>query len=240
MNRLHKVDWAALEAQQHTWAAQVNPTDCLDTAQLKVVGGLDVHWITENEGVAGIAVLSWPDLKLPHSTFHHFLPAVPYKPGFLGFRECEAYTLLCNSIRSTDLDPQLLFVDGCGLLHPRSCGSASQLGLLLNKPTIGISKTLNSRSQLTDKQVKDNMLTTGMLEHPIVDHAGLVVGCAIRKTLQHKQPVYVSVGHKISLKTAVGLARRSCLFKIPEPVRQADMLTRQHAAAICTARPAPV
>ena len=226
------VDWAAMEAQQDAWAIQMVSTDCLDTADLRNVGGLDVHWITEHEGVAGLVVLSWPEMKILHSTFHHFLPAIPYRTGFLGFRECEAYAALVSGIRDPSLKPQLLFVDGCGLLHPRSCGSASQLGLLLDIPTIGISKTLNSRSKLTDKQVKDHMLATNSLEYPLVDHAGLVVGCAIRKTLQHRQPVYVSVGHKISLKTAVELAKRSCLFKLPEPVRQADILARQQAAAL--------
>jgi deoxyinosine 3'endonuclease (endonuclease V) len=218
-----------MEAQQDAWATQLTATDCHDRATLSVVGGLDTHWITEDEGVAALVVLSWPHLELLHNTFQHFLPTIPYKAGFLGFRECEAYTLLFNRVRGTSLEPQLLFVDGCGVLHPRSCGSASQLGLMLDIPTIGISKTLNSRSKLSDKQVKDNMLATNSLQLPILDHAGLVVGCAVRKSLEHRQPVYVSCGHKISLDTAVELAKTSCLFKIPEPVRQADKLARQQA-----------
>jgi deoxyinosine 3'endonuclease (endonuclease V) len=222
-----------MHKQQLVWAQQLEQQDLFDPEELKVVAGLDVHWVDDTTGIAALVVLSWPRLEQLHARFLSFTPDIAYHTGLLGFRECPAYLQLLEEVqRTTDHRPQLLFVDGCGILHPRGAGSASQLGLACSIPTIGISKSLNSRSRLTDKQVKQQMQDDGVTQLHLFDPEGLLVGCAIRKDTAHKQPVFVSVGHGVCLDTAVRLSAAACIHRIPEPVRQADVAARHRALGL--------
>ena len=99
-------------------------------------------------------------------------------------------------------------------------------------PTIGVGKTLLRHScSMSETEVKDHLWRTTQVMAELHNAAGSIVGCAVKRSLQARQPVYVSVGHKVSLKTASDIVHKCCLHRIPEPIRQADMLARVLARA---------
>lgn len=94
-------------------------------------------------------------------------------------------------------------------------------------PTIGVAKSLLRQCcNLTETDVKDQLSNLGHLALNLTSLDGAVVGCAVRRNLQARQPVYVSVGHRVSLATACDIVHGCCLHRIPEPIRQADILAR--------------
>lgn len=133
----------------------------------------------------------------------------PYVPGYLGFREVPA---LVAAWARLDPKPDLLLVDGQGLAHPRGLGLACHLGLVLDVPAIGVAKSL--------------LVGTGEPGPDAGDAApilwqGRCLGMALR-TRRGARPVFVSVGHRVSLGTALDILRGACDGRrLPAPVRAA-------------------
>ena len=123
-----------------------------------------------------------------------------------------------------ELYPQVLFVDGNGVLHPARCGLASHLGVVAKLPTIGIGKKLINVDGLAPRFHKKKV-PAGQTHEVLVGDSGQVWGAACVSKGSGK-PVYVSVGHSVSLATAIELTRLVSVHRIPEPVRQADLLSR--------------
>ena len=115
------------------------------------------------------------------------------------------------AIQQLKLQPNVFLVDAQGLAHPYRCGFASHLGLILGKPTIGVAK---SRLIGQPTEVNGRML--------LVDK-GEIIGEIVTAKPGIK-PVYVSVGHMISLETAVQVVRHCSKSRIPEPILQAHNL----------------
>ncbi|EFJ48572.1 hypothetical protein VOLCADRAFT_60257 [Volvox carteri f. nagariensis] len=149
--------------------------------------------------------------------------SIPYLPGYLGFRECDAYNRLLRSVEDSPHRPQVLLVDGCGLLHPRGCGSACQVGITCGYPAVGVAKNLLTVDGLDRFAVRRQLQVRHV---PLVGHSGAVHGVALCPGLSRK-PLFISVGHRLSLPTAVEIVRRCCLHRVPEPIRQADLRSRQ-------------
>lgn len=128
----------------------------------------------------------------------------PYIPGLFVLREAGPALHTLKKLKHYDM----LMVDGHGLLHPRRCGLASYLGLALNKPTIGVAKSLLCGTVRGDKVEIDGKTL------------GSVIGA--------RKKLYVSVGHRISLESAVALAMRMTKNGewLPEPLRLADAYSR--------------
>jgi len=133
----------------------------------------------------------------------------PYIPTLLSFREIPP-TVAC--IKKLRLQPDVLFADGQGLAHPYGCGFASHLGLALGKSTIGVAKR-----RLVGEP-------TTIADHVFLVQKGRIIGEVVT-TREGVKPVYVSVGHLVSLETAVKIAKH-CMRsgKIPEPIRQAHKI----------------
>jgi deoxyinosine 3'endonuclease (endonuclease V) len=135
----------------------------------------------------------------------------PYIPGYLMLRESEVLLNVLKPLRSS-ID--LLLIDGHGVLHPRKCGLASYVGILLDLPTIGVAKSLLCGS------IRD-------------DHSVLVGGvpCGFELIKANKKPIYISVGHGLTLETAVRIVCSLILPKerIPEPLRLADRFSKTQA-----------
>jgi deoxyribonuclease V len=133
----------------------------------------------------------------------------PYVPGLMMLREADP---VLSALKSLKEKFDILLVDGNGMLHPRKCGLASYLGIVLNKPTIGVAKSL----------------LCGKIEGNAVKLDGKILGKIIEKKKGRK--IFVSVGNKISLKTAVKLAES--LIKeeqwLPQPLLVADKLSKGH------------
>lgn len=139
--------------------------------------------------------------------------AFPYVPGLLSFREAPAVLDAFGALR---VRPDLLMLDGQGRAHPRRFGIACHVGLILGVPSFGVAKSpLVGRDAAPGPERGDTA--------PIV-HRGQTVGTALR-TRTRVKPVYVSVGHLVTLDEAVDLALRLApRLRIPEPTRRAHVL----------------
>ena len=130
-----------------------------------------------------------------------------------------------------DLWPELLLVDGNGVLHTRGFGCASHVGVVFDIPSIGVGKTVFAVDGLSQRGVKDlseaNLKKGGDIVK-LEGDSGRVWGAALRATDDAKNPLIVSIGHRVSLETSLACTQ-ACInkFKIPEPIRQADLRSRE-------------
>lgn len=186
--------------------------DQLGTVQR--VAGVDVGF--EEGGTitrAAIAVLSFPELQLVEQAIARRPTTFPYIPGFLSFREIPAVLDALEQI-TTPLD--LLLCDGHGIAHPRRLGIAAHLGLLVNLPVIGVGKSL-----LVGKH--DEVPNERGAWQPL-RHKGETIGAVLRTRVGTK-PLYISLGHRISLLTAIDYVMRCTpKYRLPETTRQAHKL----------------
>ncbi len=163
---------------------------------------------------AAVAVLSWPGLELVDQAVARRPTSFPYVPGLLSFREIPAVLEALEALRGPD--PDLLLCDGQGLAHPRRFGLACHLGVLLDRPAIGVAKSrlLGEHGPVGPR--KGDWA-------PLVDR-GEVVGAVLR-TRAGVRPLYVSIGHRVSLPTAVAWTLRCTpRYRLPEPARAAHRL----------------
>jgi len=126
--------------------------------QLSLVGGVDISFLKEDPitACASLVVLSFPSLELIFSRFKMIKLKLPYVSTFLAFREVPFLSELLEELKieNPSMFPQVLLVDGNGLLHPEGFGLACHLGVLNNLPTIGIGKTFLMVDGLTINLVK--------------------------------------------------------------------------------------
>jgi deoxyribonuclease V len=198
-------------ALQKEMAARVETTNGFDPAAIRTVAGVDASY--RDEGTAAVVVLSYPDLTPIEEATANQRATFPYVPGLLSFRESP---LALAAIEKLSALPDLLMVDGQGIAHPRRFGIASHLGLLLDRPAIGVAKSiLTGRFENLGESAGDTA--------PLV-HRGQVIGMALRSK-PRTNPLIVSIGHRIDLETAVALVV-GCLrgYRLPEPTRRAHNL----------------
>ena len=171
-----------------------------DDFTLNFIGGVDISY-TQNKLICIIVVLN-KDGNIMEKKESIGKETLPYVPGFLAFREGP---LIVETFRKLENKPDVLFVDGNGVLHPRKAGLASYVGIKLNTSTIGVTKKL-----LLGEVHQENVFVKGDLR-------------AIKlETKKGAKPIYVSVGHKISLESAVQLVKEQLKgHKLPEPLRLA-------------------
>lgn len=162
---------------------------------------------------AAVAVLSFPSLELADYAIARRPLAFPYVPGLLSFREIP---VVADALQTLRRDPDLLLCDGQGFAHPRRFGFASHLGVLCNLPSIGVAKTLlvGNHGDVPDRKGA---------WRPLLD-ADETIGAALRSR-QGAKPVFVSIGHRVSLVTAVQYVM-ACVtrYRLPETTRWAHRL----------------
>lgn len=181
------------------------------------VAGVDAHY-DAGRVWAAVVVMSLPDLVTVESALIQRPLAFPYVPGLLSFREAPA---ILDALHRLSGRPDLLLVDGQGLAHPRRFGLACHLGVLADVPTIGVAK-----SRLVGTHQEPGIARGAW--SPLIDR-GETIGAVLR-TRRAVKPVFVSVGHRISLETAIDLVLRcTSRFRLPEPIREADRLSRRHS-----------
>lgn len=182
--------------------------------ELTRVAGVDVGF--EQDGAitrAAVVVLTFPDLVVCDQSIARRPTSFPYVPGFLSFRETPAVLDALEQLRTL---PDLLLCDGQGLAHPRRFGIACHLGVLTGLPSIGVAKSLlvGTHAELADER--------GAWQ-PLV-HRRETVGVALR-TRSGTKPIYVSVGHRISLPTAIDVVMQCTpKYRLPETTRRAHAL----------------
>ncbi|XP_054391859.2 endonuclease V isoform X6 [Pongo abelii] len=144
---------------------------------------------------------------------------------------CWSWCSSCGRRSRASCPRQVLLVDGNGVLHHRGFGVACHLGVLTDLPCVGVAKKLLQVDGLENNALhkeKIRLLQTRGDSFPLLGDSGTVLGMALRSHDRSTRPLYVSVGHKMSLEAAVRLICCCCRFRIPEPVRQADICSREH------------
>jgi deoxyinosine 3'endonuclease (endonuclease V) len=172
--------------------------------ELQRVAGVDISFPKDNSAIAAAVVINIDDLEVLEEKTLDVELLFPYMSGFLGFREADA---MISVLRKLNMNFDVLMVNGHGIMHPRGLGLASHVGLLMNMPTIGIAKRLIKGNY---KYEDDNSLKT-------IEFMNKPVGACCKQKC-------ISIGHRISLKTAIGIVSKTSIFKMPEPVRQAHIL----------------
>jgi len=198
--------------------------------EIRRVAGVDVgydHRGREATARAAVAVLSFPGLEPLAQAMASVEVTFPYVPGLLSFRELPAVLAALDRLEREAPEhlPDLLVCDGHGLAHPRRFGLACHLGVLTDTPSIGVAKNLLVG-------VHDELPPGRAAWRPLVDPKagpggdgrGEAIGAVVR-TRTGVRPVYVSVGHRVSLETAVDLTLRLApRYRLPETTRRADRL----------------
>ncbi|XP_052615837.1 endonuclease V isoform X4 [Peromyscus californicus insignis] len=221
----------ALMVDRDTEAWQRDPT----FSGLQRVGGVDVSFVNgdSDRACASLVVLSYPELKVVYEDSHMVRLKAPYVSGFLAFREVPFLVELVQRLQEKEpgFMPQVLLVDGNGVLHQRGFGVACHLGVLTDLPCIGVAKKLLQVDGLENNSLhkeKIVLLQAGGDTFPLMGNSGTVLGMALKSHDHSTNPLYVSVGHRISLEVAVRLTHHCCRFRIPEPIRQADIRSRDY------------
>ena len=202
----------AIELQKQL-AYEVIAEDKFD-APVKTVAGIDLGYDAKNDtSRAVVAVLSFPALEFIESAEAILPIQFPYVPGLLSFRETP---VAIKALEKLKITPDLILCDGQGLAHPRRFGIACHIGLITNLPTLDAAKSL-----LVGKF--ENLGETRGSIAPLI-HRNEQVGNVLR-TKDKVQPVYVSVGHRISLATATEYVLRCApKYRLPETTRLANKM----------------
>jgi deoxyribonuclease V len=180
--------------------------------RIEKICGVDVSY--KDDVAYCSAVIMNKSFQLIAAVNHKCKVEYPYVPGLLFLRESgpvlDTLALLKYESKS---DFDILLIDGHGILHPRRCGLASYIGYIIDKPTIGIAKNLICGSLVTDQ---------------FIEYCGNVLGYRIKK--EGKKPVYISVGHKISLAKSVRIIEEITrdTERMPEPLRIADINSKNY------------
>jgi len=175
--------------------------DCFK--DIKMIAGVDISFTRNNCAIAAAVVIDYDTLSVLEEQFLKVDLLFPYISGFLGFREADG---VFSVLKMVENDFDILMVNGHGIMHPRSFGLASHVGLFMDIPTIGIAKGLiGSKYKIFDNSFKS------------IELNDITVGVCDRQKC-------VSIGHKISLKTAIKIVQQTSVFKMPEPIRKAHIL----------------
>ena len=205
-------------ALQKELAIRVSRED--QVGEVRYVAGVDMA-INETNGMARAAVvlLTYPALELIEQHIYEEPLRMPYIPGLLSFREAPC---VIGAFERLHRRPDLVMVDGMGIAHPRRIGIASHLGLWLNLPTIGCGKSI-----LVGKYDKEALGEEAGNWLPLV-HRKEIVGAAVR-TRTRVNPMFISIGHKISLETSIRYVLACGRgYRLPEPTRLADKLSKNN------------
>ena len=175
----------------------------------KFIAGVDLSFPDPDGFALGCAVvLKFPELSLVEVKTERMRVSFPYIPGLLSFRESP---VVIRALEKLEVEPDLIMVDGQGLAHPRRFGIACHIGLLFEKPTIGCAKSLlcGKHEEVPEEEGSFSWIWD----------QDEIIGAVLR-TRRGRNPVYVSIGHKISLECAIKWVLR-CVrgHRIPEPLR---------------------
>lgn len=195
---------------------------------IRRVAGVDVGYPGGERARAAVVEMDFPEMRIRARAVIETPVSFPYIPGLLSFREAPAILAALEQLLGVpDGEPRglpdVLIVDGHGLAHPRRFGIACHIGILLDIPTIGCAKSMliGEAGELGEE--------AGCIAELVCE--GEIVGAAVR-TRRNVKPVYVSVGHRIDLESAISLVLTCCQSRrLPEPIRQAHILAGSNKVA---------
>lgn len=172
--------------------------------KIQKVAGVDVSFEKDNIATVAAVVIDFKTNEMLEGKTLKVEMLFPYITGFLGLREADAMISVLKTLKN---NYDVLMVNGHGIMHPRSFGLASHVGMLMDQPAIGVAK------RLSHGKYKFNV--ENMTKYVLLNNE--TVGAYIKGK-------YISIGHKISLKTAIEVVLKTSIFKMPEPIRKAHIL----------------
>jgi deoxyribonuclease V len=182
---------------------------------VRLIGGADVSYARRAVTMyAAVVVVEWPSLGVVEEVTARRPAEFPYTPGLLSFREMPALLAAFEKLRSK---PDVIIYDGHGVAHPRGFGIASHLGVLFDVPTIGCAKKRLVGEHDAPGPEKGARVPLRL--------EGKTIGTVLR-TRTNVKPVFVSVGHRIGLRSATKLVLETATrYRLPEPTRLAHVLS---------------
>jgi deoxyribonuclease V len=213
IQNLHGWQISVAEAKQIQLELASQVSHRSEAIKPRFIAGVDIS-APDSTGAAraAVVILEYPELQVAEIKLAEDTLNFPYIPGLLSFREAPLILAAC---RKLSINPDIMLVDGQGIAHPRRLGIASHLGLLLDIPTIGCAK---SRLCGTHSQV-----TSGAGDYAELTDKGEIIGVALCSKVGSR-PLYISIGHKINLSTAIHLVMMCCRgYRLPEPTRLAHL-----------------
>ena len=194
---------------QNEFSKKVITHDYLNNNNIRNVCGIDVSYKDLNAFCSAV-IVNKNTLEIIEIVNEKSTISYPYIPGLFMLREGEPLLKIVRLLKNLF---DVLLIDGHGILHPRQCGLASYVGIMIDKPTIGVAK---------------NLLCGSILESSYVEYNKTILGYTIKKN--NKKNIYVSVGHKISLETSIDIVKKLTKKSefIPEPLRIADIYSKKH------------
>ncbi|KZL26482.1 endonuclease V [Pseudovibrio sp. WM33] len=199
--------------EQEKLSERIILEDCVNTVNL--VAGVDVSYSGDGKHACAVIVVLDAETREVCELVHSIgIPDFPYVPQFLAYREMP---LVSEAYGKLSRQPDLFFYDGNGTLHARKCGAASHFGVVFDVPVIGCAKNASTPTTKFSGNRGDHS--------PILEH-GVVLGEQLI-TQNEVKPLYISVGHKVSLKRSLQETLNFAPdYRLPEPIRQADHLSR--------------
>ena len=178
--------------------------------KINTVAGIDIAYPkNEFEQACGACVvMDYNSKKIIERKTIFWETNFPYISTYLFYREFPIIWELINILKS---EPTIFMFDGNGILHPYGIGLATQAGITLNKPSIGIAKRL-LYGDIENRKVKINEEEKGIIFY---------------SSEKIKRPIYVSPGHKITFESTFKIVKNLSKYKIPEPLRQAHILAKK-------------
>ncbi len=201
------IDVKALKAEQKKLSKSILLKDAFDFKLANRFTGITTVILEKSHEILASAVLLDENLEIIEEKYTIKPIKFPYIPGYRAYRELPA---MIKAYKKLEEQPDVIFVEGHGIAHPRGLGLASHFGLAIAKPTIGIAKTALVGEKKNNKIVLNNKT---------------IAQCLVTK--KGSKLIFVSTGHMISLKTAVEITKK-CVkepHKLPEPLIQARKYT---------------
>jgi deoxyribonuclease V len=195
--------------------------------EVQIVAGADAAFIEPEKrswergtgrAVAAVVTYRYPRMEPLEQATANCALTFPYVPGLLSFREIPA---LIEAFRKLRHVPDVIFCDAHGYAHPRRFGLACHLGVLLNRPTIGCAKSRLVGAFREPGRARGSW--SPLCEAASGNHGGLELIGAVLRTSDDVRPIFVSQGHRVSLRTAIRLTLAVCDGRrVPKPTREAD------------------
>ena len=206
-----------MREEQCLLASQVDCTNHLGV--IETIAGIDVSGYFKDPSKplsAAVVVLSAHDLQVQHIVSASVMPPIPYIPGLLAFREIP---VVLAALAKLNTLPGLFFVDGHGYSHPKHCGIASHLGVIIQKPTIGVAKNILIGTAEPLPEIVG-------AQAPLYWHHEIIA--MTLKSRKHARPIIISAGHHIDLPTALSWVKKTLtIHRLPIPTRLAHYYSNQ-------------
>jgi deoxyribonuclease V len=181
-----------------------------DIKRIERVAGCDISFTSGDEAYAACALLDYKSLEILDKKIIKVKVKFPYIPTFLAFREVEPMLKVARGI-----DADVFIIGAHGVAHPRRAGLASHFGVLIDKPTVGVAKARLCGEAEEPKKARG--------AYSLLREGEEVIGAVLRTQAEAK-PVYISVGHKLSLEAAIKIVLGTSKNRLPEPLRAAHEL----------------